>query len=51
MSDERSTLAVLQDHIPRCPRSWYVVHLHDGVVHVREEFMLEAGATKGQDLR
>jgi hypothetical protein len=24
MSGEHSTLAVLQDHIPRCPRSWYM---------------------------
>jgi hypothetical protein len=34
------------DHIPRCPCSWYVIQLHDRIVHV-----LEAGANKGQDLR
>jgi hypothetical protein len=39
------------DHIPRCPCSWYVIPLHNPVVHVLEEFMLEAGATKGRDLR
>jgi hypothetical protein len=39
------------DHIPRCPCSWYVIRLHDRIVHVLEEFMLEAGATtKGRDL-
>jgi hypothetical protein len=31
--------------------SWYVIQLHSRVVHVLEEFMLEAGATKGRDLR
>jgi hypothetical protein len=51
MSDERSTIALLMDHIPRCPCSWYVIQLHDRIVHVLEEFMLEAGATKGRDLR
>jgi hypothetical protein len=34
------------DHIPRCPCSWYVIQLHDRIVHV-----LEAGANKGQALR
>jgi hypothetical protein len=39
------------DHIPRCPFSWHVIQLHDRIVHVLEEFMLEAGATKGRYLR
>jgi hypothetical protein len=52
MSGERSTCAMLMDYMPRCPCSWYVIQLHDRiVVHVLEEFMLEAGATKGRDLR
>jgi hypothetical protein len=51
MSGERSTTAMLMDHIPRCPSSWYVIQLHDRIFHVLEDFMLEAGATKGQDLR
>jgi hypothetical protein len=51
MSGERSICAMLIDHIPRCPCSWYVIHLHDRIVRVLEEFMLEAGATKGRDLR
>jgi hypothetical protein len=42
---------MLMDHIPRCPLSWYVIQLHDRSVHVLEKFMLEAGATKGRDLR
>jgi hypothetical protein len=52
MSGERSTPVVLmlKDHIPRCPCSWYIIQLHDRIVHVLEEFMLEAGATKGRDL-
>jgi hypothetical protein len=37
-------------HIPRCPYSWYVIQLHDRIVQVLKEFMLEAGATKGLDL-
>jgi hypothetical protein len=49
MSGERSTTAMLMDHIPRC--SWYIIHLHDRVVHVLEEFRLKAGATKGRGLR
>jgi hypothetical protein len=49
MSDERSTTAMLIDHIPQCPCSWYVIQLHDRIVHVLEELMLEAGATKGRD--
>jgi hypothetical protein len=48
---ERSTSTMLMDHIPRCPCSWYVIRLHDRVVHVLEEFMLEAGAAKGRGLR
>jgi hypothetical protein len=48
MSGERSTNAILMDHIPRCPCSWYVIQLHDQIVHVLEKFML---ATKGRDLR
>jgi hypothetical protein len=48
---KRSTLAMLMDHIPRCTCSWYVIQIHDWIVHVLEEFMLEAGVTKGRDLR
>jgi hypothetical protein len=33
------------------PCSWYAIHLHDRVVQVLEEFILEAGATKGWHLR
>jgi hypothetical protein len=51
MSGERTTIAMLVDQIPRCPCSWYVIYLHDRDVHVLEEFMLEAGATTGRDLR
>jgi hypothetical protein len=51
MSGERSTSAMLIDHIPWCLSSWYVIQLHDRIVHVLEELMLEAGATKGRDLR
>jgi hypothetical protein len=39
------------DHTLQCPCSWYVIQFHDRVVHVLEEFMLEAGATRGRDLR
>jgi hypothetical protein len=35
------------DHIPRCPCSWNVIQLHDLIVHVLEEFMLEAGLLRG----
>jgi hypothetical protein len=48
---ERSTTAMLMDHIPRCHCSWYVIQIHDRIVHVLEELMLEAGATKGRNLR
>jgi hypothetical protein len=51
MSGERSTFAMLMDHIPWCPCSWYVIRLHDRIVRVLKEFMLEAGAIKGRDLR
>jgi hypothetical protein len=51
MSGERSTSAMLMDHIPRYPCSWYVLQLHDRIVHVLEELTLEARATKGRDLR
>jgi hypothetical protein len=52
MSGGCSTTTMLLDHIPRCPCSWYVTQLHDRIVHVLEESMLEAGATtKGRDLR
>jgi hypothetical protein len=44
-------MAMSMDRIPRCPCSWYVIHLHDRNVHVLEEFMLEARATKERDLR
>jgi hypothetical protein len=42
---------MLMDHIPRFTCSWYIIHRYDRVVHVLEEFMLEAGATKRRDLR
>jgi hypothetical protein len=51
MSGDRSTTAMLMDHVPRCPCSWYIIQLHDRIIRVLEEFMLEAGATKGRDLR
>jgi hypothetical protein len=51
MSGKRSTAAMRLDHIPMCPCSWYVIQLHDRIVHVHEEFMLEAGATKGREFR
>jgi hypothetical protein len=51
MSGERSTTAMLMDHIPRYPCSWYVIQIHDRIIHVLEEFKLEAEATKGRDLR
>jgi hypothetical protein len=51
MSGERSIAAMLMEDIPRCPCSWYVIQLHDRIVYVLKEFMLEAGATKGRDLR
>jgi hypothetical protein len=51
MSGKRSTYAMLMDHIPRCRCSWYIIQLHDRIFHVLEEFMLEARATKGRDLR
>jgi hypothetical protein len=51
MSGERSTYAMLMDQIPRCRCSWYVIQLHDRIAHVLEELMLEAGPTKGRDLR
>jgi hypothetical protein len=51
MSGERSTSTMLMDHTPRCPGSWYVIQFYDRVVHVLEEVTLEAGATKGHDLR
>jgi hypothetical protein len=41
---------MLMDHIPRCPCSWYVIQVHDRIVHLLEEFMLEARA-KGRELR
>jgi hypothetical protein len=31
--------------------SWYVIQLHEWIFYVLEEFMLEAEATKGRDLR
>jgi hypothetical protein len=51
MSGECSTTAMLMDHIPRCPCSWYITQLHNRIVRVLEELMLEAGATKGRSLR
>jgi hypothetical protein len=35
---------MLMDHIPRCMCSWYIIQLHDRVVHMLEELMLEARA-------
>jgi hypothetical protein len=32
------------------PCSWFVIQLHDRVVLVLEEFVLEAGGTKGREL-
>jgi hypothetical protein len=34
-----------------CALAWYAIQLHDRVVHVLDEFILEAGATKGRNLR
>jgi hypothetical protein len=51
LSRERSTCAMLMDHIPRYPCSWYAMQLDDRIVHVLKELVLEAGATKGRDLR
>jgi hypothetical protein len=50
-SGARSTIVMLMDHIPRCPCSWYVIHVHNRIDHVLQEFMLRAGATKGRELR
>jgi hypothetical protein len=41
LSGEHSTTDMLMDHIPRCPCSWYIVQLHDRIVHVLEEFMCD----------
>jgi hypothetical protein len=38
-------------YIPPCPCSHNVIRLHDRLVHVVKEFMTEAGAVKGRDLR
>jgi hypothetical protein len=54
MSGERSTSAMRMDHTPRCVCSKYVIQLHDRIVYVLEEFMLEAarrGLLMGGDLR
>jgi hypothetical protein len=51
MSGDHSTFAILMDHTPLCPCLWYVIKLHNGIVHVLEEFMVGAWATKGRDLR
>jgi hypothetical protein len=56
MSGERSTVTMFMDHTPaQCMCHWYVLHsatrMHDRVVYVLEEFMLEARATKGRDMR
>jgi hypothetical protein len=54
MSGERTLMSMLMDHIPRCPYcSYYVIRLHDRIVHVLEEFMAKAGLgkIKGRDLR
>jgi cytochrome c len=32
--------------LPRYPCYWYVIQLHDRIVHVLEEFMIEAGVAK-----
>jgi hypothetical protein len=51
MPGERTLTSMRMDHIPRCACSHYVIRLHDRIVHVLEEFMVEAGAIKGRDLR
>jgi hypothetical protein len=51
MSGVRSTVAMLMDHTPRCPCSWYIIQLYDRVVHILEELRFEAGATNGRNLR
>jgi hypothetical protein len=43
MSGERSTAAMLMDHIPMCPCSWYVIQLRDRIVHVLEAGLLRGG--------
>jgi hypothetical protein len=49
----RHTTAMLMDHIPPVPVLfvYYVIQLHDRVVLVLEEFVIEAGATSGRGLR
>jgi hypothetical protein len=51
MSGELSTYVVLMDHIPPVPVLLVRHSTPNRIVHVLEEFMLEAGATKGRDLR
>jgi hypothetical protein len=51
MSGEQMPISMLMDHIPRCPRSYYLIRLHDRIVNVLDEFMAEAGAIKRRDLR
>jgi hypothetical protein len=51
VTGERSTTAMLMDHISHCPCSWHVIQLRDRIVHVLEVYIVEAGATKGRDLR
>jgi hypothetical protein len=51
MSGERSTTTMLMDYIPWCPCCWHVIQLRDRVVHVLDEVVLDAEATKGRDLR
>jgi hypothetical protein len=51
MAGERSIGAKFMDHIPGCPCYWYIIQLYDRIVHVLEELMLEAGPSKGRDLR
>jgi hypothetical protein len=40
MSGERSTAAMLMEHIPRCPCAWYAIQLHGRIVHMLEECLL-----------
>jgi hypothetical protein len=51
MPGERSATSMIMDHIRRCTCFWYVIELHYRIAKVLQEIMLEAGATKGRDLR
>jgi hypothetical protein len=51
MYEERTSISMLTDHILHCSCSHYVIRLHGRIVYVVEEFLAEAGAVKGRDLR